>query len=153
MIDLSIDLLTTQVLLEFGAEIDSQGSWGHSPLMICIITEYLDIAELLLRQNSSADIIDMKDTHGNTPLHMAIENDCVDAVKLLLKYGCDVNICNSHGITPLMAVCANKASEHAGQIVSLLLKAGADLDDHDFRSRRTALHVSDMSLCVRKPTI
>ena len=110
--------------------------------MICIITEYLDIAELLL-QNSSSDIIDMKDTYGNSPLHMAIENDCVESVQLLLKYGCDVNICNNHGVTPLIAVCAKKTSEHAGEIVSLLINAGANLDDTDFRSRRTALHVRD----------
>ena len=135
-----------QILLEFGAQSDIQGSWGQSPLMICIITEYLDIAELLL-ENSTVNIIDAKDTGGNSPLHMAVEHDSVESVQLLLKFGADVNITNNHGITPLMAVCAIKTAENAAAIVRLLLDNGAACDERDFRSRRTALHV-----CTSKQT-
>lgn len=59
-----------QVLLEYGAQADIQGSWGQTPLMLCILVEYFEIAELLLNNNSS--IIDQQDSSGNTPLHIAI---------------------------------------------------------------------------------
>ena len=115
--------------------------------MVCILTEYLEIGELLL-QTCPVNIIDAKDTAGNTSLHKAIENDCVDSVELLLKYRADVNVANNHGITPLMATCAMKTAEHSGDIVKLLLAAGAIVDTKDFRSKRTALHVSTPRQCM-----
>lgn len=59
-----------QILLEYGAQADIQGSWGQTPLMLCILVEYFDIAEMLLNNNPS--IIDQQDSSGNTPLHIAI---------------------------------------------------------------------------------
>lgn len=59
-----------QVLLEYGAQANIQGSWGQTPLMLCIMIEYFEIAELLIQSNKK--VVDQQDSSGNTPLHYAI---------------------------------------------------------------------------------
>ncbi len=69
-------------------------------------------------------------------------NDSVEGVELLVRHNADVNIMNTVGITPMMKICSTKESEHMPEIVQLLIKGGANIDARDFKSRRTALHVS-----------
>ena len=66
----------------------------------------------------------------------------MEGVKLLLKYKPDVSIFNIFGITPIMKICSMKESEHMDEIVELLVDAGAQIDEKDFKSKRTALQVS-----------
>ena len=66
----------------------------------------------------------------------------MDAVKLLLNYDANVDIMNTHGVSPVMALCAIKNCENAGQLLRMMLDAGAMCDLKDFGSRRTALQVS-----------
>lgn len=138
-----------QILLEYGAQADIQGSWGQTPLMLCIRMEYFEIAELLMNNNKK--IVDQQDSSGNTPLHYAIGNDSVEGVKLLLKYGADVNIMNIIGLTPMLQICSTKESQHMDEIVELLVLAGAQVDEKDFKSRRTALQRAALSLNI--PTV
>ncbi|XP_053404515.1 ankyrin repeat and SOCS box protein 10-like isoform X2 [Mercenaria mercenaria] len=138
-----------KVLLDYGAQADIQGSWGQTPLMLCMLIEYFEIAELLIKSNRK--VVDQQDSSGNTPLHYAIGNDSVEGVKLLLKYNPDVSIFNIFGITPLMKICSTKESEHMEEIVDLLVDAGAQIDEKDFKSKRTALQRAAMSTNI--PTV
>ncbi|WAR27504.1 Y045-like protein, partial [Mya arenaria] len=131
------------VLLENGAQVDIQGSWGQSPLMLCILVEYFDIAELLINNNPS--IINQQDSSGNTCLHIAIGNDSVEGVELLLRYHADMNIMNMIGISPLMKICTMKESKNMHKIVELFIQAGVDIDLKDFKSNRTALQGAVLS--------
>ncbi|XP_052783747.1 ankyrin repeat, PH and SEC7 domain containing protein secG-like isoform X2 [Mya arenaria] len=132
-----------KVLLENGAQVDIQGSWGQSPLMLCILVEYFDIAELLINNNPS--IINQQDSSGNTCLHIAIGNDSVEGVELLLRYHADMNIMNMIGISPLMKICTMKESKNMHKIVELFIQAGVDIDLKDFKSNRTALQGAVLS--------
>ncbi|XP_060583459.1 ankyrin-1-like isoform X3 [Ruditapes philippinarum] len=138
-----------KVLLDYGAQADIMGSWGQTPLMLCMLIEYFDIAELLINSNKS--VIDQQDSSGNTPLHYAIGNDSVEGVKLLLKYKPDVSIFNIFGITPIMKICSMKESQHMDEIVELLVDAGAQIDEKDFKSKKTSLQRAAISANV--PTV
>lgn len=48
---------------------------------------------------------------------------------------------NIFGITPLMKICSMKESQHMAEIVELLINAGAQVDEKDFKSKKTALQV------------
>ncbi|WAR28901.1 V023-like protein [Mya arenaria] len=118
-----------KVLLEKGADVLIRDTWYQTPLMYSILTQYENIAALLLDHNPEA--IDIGDKYGKTALHIA----------LLLRYGADVNVTNNYGVTPLISVCGDKSldADVTLQIVQMLLAAGADPNMRDYRENRNAL--------------
>ena len=56
------------------------------------------VIELLLMYGAN---INKVDPEGNTPLMMAVSNHSLQSINSLLKNGCDRNIPNSYGTTPI----------------------------------------------------
>ncbi|XP_045200251.2 ankyrin repeat and SOCS box protein 13-like [Mercenaria mercenaria] len=128
-----------KVLLEEGANLAARDAWYQTPLMYCMITQWYEIAEILL--NHDRDVIDIGDMYGRTALHIAVKNAAIEGVELLLRYGAEVNNVDEKGITPLNSVCGDKevSASDLVEIVRLLLEAGADPNCKDFMEGRTAL--------------
>ncbi|XP_052217087.1 ankyrin-1-like [Dreissena polymorpha] len=128
-----------KVLLERGANLYIRDTWYQTPLMYCMITQYDDIAALLLQHDPG--IVDIGDKYGKSAMHIAVDVGSIDCLKVLLRYGADVNVRNDYGVTPLIHVCGNKSLEVDVmlEMVRLLVESGADPNLKCYREARTAL--------------
>ncbi|EFA03955.1 hypothetical protein TcasGA2_TC014099 [Tribolium castaneum] len=136
-----------QKLLEAGADVNEIFRDGNSPLMLSVMTQQLDMTELLL--NNSADVncvykdfsvlqmavssnsvelveLVLKhkpninrqcETLGYTALHHASEMSSVEMVEILLKHGADPKIKSNKLYTPLIVALANKKSDIALKLI------------------------------------
>jgi ankyrin repeat protein len=84
------------------------------------------------------------DKSGVAPLHRAVRHRCPSAVHSLLRNGAQVRLKNKSGSTPLHLAVQNTGRGGTGspaaktcqrEIIELLLKAGADLQDRDARGK------------------
>lgn len=136
-------ILCVKTLLRNGASINIKDKWGMTPLMYCLCTENNDIAKLLISRDKTT--LEAQDMHGRSSLHIAVENGHEEIISLLLESGCDVNIQNVNGLTPLMYLVASKRIDCSTKLTKLLLESEADVNMPSFRDRRTALHVGCIS--------
>jgi ankyrin repeat protein len=120
----SIDIV--RLLLENGAEVNTQNKTGFSALLASCINQCTDIVKLLLQVGADVNTIDM---HGCTPLKCALRHgdDDIGIVKLLLKYGAIITDCDNEGRsllwhTQMKGTCGS---------VKLLLEYGADVNLQD----------------------
>eukprot|EP01102_Stenamoeba_stenopodia_P013126 TRINITY_DN420_c0_g1_i1.p1 TRINITY_DN420_c0_g1~~TRINITY_DN420_c0_g1_i1.p1 ORF type:complete len:1078 (+),score=241.96 TRINITY_DN420_c0_g1_i1:177-3410(+) len=74
------------------------------------------------------DIVSLVDEDGQTLLHKAVLSGNIRLIDFLVKSGCDVNVKDSNGATPL-SLSATK--DNVVAIVNLLAKNGADLQSKD----------------------
>jgi ankyrin repeat protein len=113
------------VLLERGADVDSQRKNNWTPLHVASYYGNLELIRLLLGYGAKADT---ECDNGENPLHKVSygkykhPEDGVSVAGLLLKHGVDVNTRNKNHLTPL------HVASYVGniEIVLLLLDHGAD---------------------------
>ena len=108
-----------QLLLEAGAEVNTQNSYGDTPLMEA--ARYADIntvEKIILKE---ADV-NMQNNVGNTALIEAAVHNRFNIVNLLMRHEADINAQNKAGNTALI-----EAAQHGqSQMAKLLIKKGAD---------------------------
>lgn len=133
----------TGILLDKGANAVMRDEWGMTPLLYCMITQYTEIAEVILER--CPESIWSRDIYGKTAMHCAVESGNLESVDLLLQHGADVDYANDNGETPLMATCKLRVNEipqeNQIEIVKRLLHNGADVNLKDLGDKRTALQV------------
>eukprot|EP01061_Rhynchopus_euleeides_P028797 TRINITY_DN4694_c0_g1_i6.p1 TRINITY_DN4694_c0_g1~~TRINITY_DN4694_c0_g1_i6.p1 ORF type:complete len:346 (+),score=44.70 TRINITY_DN4694_c0_g1_i6:61-1098(+) len=128
-----------RLLLESGAEVRSQDSFGWTPLHLalrCSQDEALrTVRELLVgkrnRDPGDRGALDSKDASGWTPLHCAVRQThryAVDMVQEILKCNPDVNVVDKFGDTPLLSAVMN---EHVVPMVKALRGKDADQTKRD----------------------
>ncbi|EAY02659.1 hypothetical protein TVAG_253100 [Trichomonas vaginalis G3] len=126
-----------QVLIENGADINSQNSHGDTALMLSLQQQKLYLLKMLLDYNkynfglfdqSGMNIIDKASFLGNN-----------EAIELLLDHGCDVNLKNNDGYIPLSYALLGKQYEAA----KLLLSKGADPSNINSKGE------SEIFVCIR----
>jgi ankyrin repeat domain-containing protein 50 len=113
---------SVRLLLERGANIDSQDSSGCTTLLVAFGTGQMKIAELLLDRGANTAL---KTKKGTTPLHYAARKE--NMIRLLLDRGADADPKDNDGVTPLMTV-AGRGNEND---IMLLLDRGADAESQD----------------------
>lgn len=79
---------------------------------------------------------------GRALLHFASEAGALEVVALLLRIGCDPDIEDRGGHTPLYSVANGNASPAGAEVVRALLRAGADVHAHGGVTRATPLHMA-----------
>lgn len=77
----------------------------------------------------SHDEINHRDMNGWTALHFAAQAQNADIAGMLLNMGGEVDVEDEHGNTPLFKAVFNY--RNSGNIIELLLKAGADPDNNN----------------------
>lgn len=98
--------------------------------------EYLEIASELIRKGAD---FDCQDRYGRTPLHfVCLKNTKISRriVNFLVEQGCDVNIKDENGVTPLFLAIRTKST----RIIEILMNNGADVNFCDKSSKSTPLH-------------
>jgi len=128
--------LAAQVL-DRGADVNTQASFGLTPLHLAVEAGRKEIVTMLLERNADVDI---KDSAGRTVMHYAAEvtympNDpqgwTVAMTKLLVDWGADIDAKDNIGFTPLH-YAARKYKHH---LIEALVELGARIDIVDNRGR------------------
>lgn len=123
----------TDMLIKAGCNVNRVNFKNKLPLYTAIEKRAdNEIVRLLLEAGSETDVCESKS--GQSPLFVAVQQQLVDAIQLLINAGCDVNLANSEGNTPLSLAC----SLGNDVIVELLLQHPAV--DVDQGLVRTPLH-------------
>jgi hypothetical protein len=119
----------TNLLINYGAEINFQDSYGRTALMVHTFfngwTDFDEqIVSLLLEKGADVNICD---NLGQTALYYAIYQQSPEMVRLLIDNGASVNIMDQNGLTPLQIASyrSRNPNEWEKEIISILEKAGA----------------------------
>ncbi|KAI9640930.1 hypothetical protein NHQ30_010771 [Ciborinia camelliae] len=111
----------TQLLLEEGADTETNNQDGKKPLYMASESGKLGLVELLLQYNANVDSLNRK--AERTAFHRAIENGHLDVAKALLNSGADIDSpMSSNGETSLLSAVSRR--DH--RTVSFLLQNGAN---------------------------
>jgi len=122
----SIDVLRT--LLKYGADVNSRGLGGVTPLHAAAYSNRVEIGDYLL--NAGA-VINETALEGITPLHVAAETGSIEFIRLLSKRGCDLNLITKAGHTALNFAIATRQSAS----LATLLELGASANVLDLEQR------------------
>ena len=93
------NLEIARLLIDFGADVNTQDEDGSTTLMIAVDNDDIEAIKFLLKFGVQ---IDLSDDDGSTELLIAAEGDNVEAIKLLVDAGADVNAQDEDGWTALM---------------------------------------------------
>ena len=102
--------LSIKTLIDLGADVDARtfqestfGFRSGTALRSAIHGNNANVVKVLLANNADADIQDDK---GDTALHVSSGEGFCDISQLLVDSGCEINVRNRCGVTPLFfAVC------------------------------------------------
>ena len=89
-----------QLLIQYGADINTAKSAGKTALMIATANGHIQAAQCLLRSTTIA--INQQNYDGQTALMLAAESNNCHLIQLLIKYGADVNKYDEYDMTALM---------------------------------------------------
>ncbi|CAI9725691.1 ankyrin-3-like isoform X1 [Octopus vulgaris] len=98
-------------LLIGGADINRRDRYGCTALFYAVSEGYRDVVKLLLSSGSDADIKTVKKL---TCLTEAIRKNHIDVAMCLLDYGCNVNMCDRQGASPIL-VAISQLTVYFGQ--------------------------------------
>lgn len=111
--------------IEAGANINSPGKGGYTPLMnVCKYTRCIQLMELLL---DAGAMINDKADDGNTPFILSIRSGSVKAFQFLIERGADTSV-SCKGLSPL-GVAAFEGHVVMAQLIIDELKA--DVNKYD----------------------
>jgi ankyrin repeat protein len=113
-----------EMLVDHGANINTKGPVGHSPLRIASRNGHVDIVKFLIGKGAE---IDSEGDDRATPLESAAGKGHLDIVMLLIDAGAKINHQDKDGDTPL----GEAARGGYLDVVQYLLSKGADISLKD----------------------
>ncbi len=112
-----------KAMMNKSAKVDMTNNLGTSPLMLASINDDTKMLKFLLEKEANPNLV--TSDQGHTALMYASGNGNLENVRQLLNVGAKVNIQDASGWTPL-SIAASVDSDSSSEIVSILLKNGAD---------------------------
>uniref|UniRef100_T1JJB8 RING-type domain-containing protein n=1 Tax=Strigamia maritima TaxID=126957 RepID=T1JJB8_STRMM len=79
--------------------VDEKKDDGYTALHLAALNNHVEVAELLVHQGRSN--MDLQNVNLQTALHLAVERQHTQIVRLLVREGCNLNIPDKDGDTPL----------------------------------------------------
>ena len=130
-----------ELLLNNGAQIETQNNDGDTALMRAVINNSIDAALVLLVHGAN---IEAEDKQGHTPLIVAAQNGLMDMANLLLGQRGQIKITKNDGSTVVIKAAQIEAQDKYGntplivaaqngntEMATLLLEHGADKNTRD----------------------
>lgn len=113
-------------LLEEGADIETCGNDGFTPLHVAVTEEQLAIIIILIRNGAN---MDARDKWGLTPLHHAAGEGKTQVVLMLVGWGAEVDARDNEGNTPLHSAVLGDGLgvEDIVAVIKVLRAGGADM--------------------------
>lgn len=134
------ELLEDLLRGEHAQYINSQDSWGRTPLHAAAITENSRCLDVLLSAGTNPNIPCGPRGHYRTPLHICAEHGHSSNIEKLLKFNANLMIQDNNGERPL------DVAEKAKQDVSInLLKSAAE----KYELEKLAVHASLRAICIQ----
>lgn len=120
------DLDHIKLLVEEGADVNSQSDDRWTPLMVAALEGHVEMVETLFGKGA---VLDASSGKGQNALIIATIEGHVEVVRALLEHGAEVNAGNSKGWTALRFAVSMDETE----ILHALIEAGADTNiaDHE----------------------
>lgn len=112
-----------QALLAQGHDVNAMDRMGRSPLFYAVVDELNGVFDVLIANRAD---INHADLDGRTALHAAAIHFKAGLAKRLIELHAAIDPQDTNGNTPLMD--AVFYSEGRGDVIELLLEAGADRD-------------------------
>jgi ankyrin repeat protein len=112
-----------QTLLAQGHDVNAVDRMGRSPLFYAVVDKLNDVFDVLIANRAD---VNHADNDGRTALHAAAIHCKASLAKRLIELGAAIDPQDTNGNTPLMD--AVFYSQGKGDVIELLLEAGADRD-------------------------
>lgn len=129
------DVNVFDLLLSFGANINSTNARGRTPLHVAARARGLAVVKRLITLGANVNLVG---EDGSTPLGEAAYAQSEQMIECLLLAGSHVNLSNSRGQTPLHAALHRKGGLSCARI---LITHGVDINASDERGLR-AIHLA-----------
>ena len=131
------DYITAEMLINEGADLNTQTEDGFTALHKSVIMGAENITSLLIKKGAA---INKKSKIGVTALHDAVSCGHIEMVELLIENGAKINAKDQFGFTPLMVEFEDHVEDQErGEVIEALIRNGADIDAKD-NSGKTALY-------------
>uniref|UniRef100_A0A0K2TKJ7 Transient receptor potential cation channel subfamily A member 1 homolog [Aplysia californica] n=1 Tax=Lepeophtheirus salmonis TaxID=72036 RepID=A0A0K2TKJ7_LEPSM len=118
-----------ELLLEYGANVNSKNKHSVSVLHCAARTGQIESVELLVEHSAEVNVVN---SLIQTPVYIAASNNNVKVIEYLVNNGCNPNIQDSNGFTPLHIACKEGNVEAVEVLIAF--KTNVDLLDYDDRS-------------------
>lgn len=147
-----------KILLDYGANVDSQDDQGRTALQIVAGSYHsVETEQALWNLLQHGADVNKHDSHGETALHLATRSgDNVARMMKLLKHGADPNACNHAGETALHTATATVCEDNEYswllprpmETLELLLCNGAEVDAADNNGNTPLILAAEKGLTV-----
>lgn len=134
------NLPVVRLLLKHGAEIDTTKDTEIPAIMRASDSGHAAVLAELLAHEPKPNM-DLRNKRGFPPLFTACHRGYTSVMEVWFKNGISARLRNNNheGLTPLLYLAWEKSGKWQDSTVQLLLKYGADIEERDFRSKRTPL--------------
>ena len=122
-------LQDTELLLDYGADVDGRDADGYTPLMVA--TGELEIAQLLVRHGANVNAVTVT---GWSVLMAAVVHGTPSLIRFLLEKGADPELKDEDGMTALAHAVRTNREENAAML-GQLLKAGTSVQQSSSSDR------------------
>ena len=120
------NLEAVKYLVEKGADIQAESTFGNTPLHLACLKGHIEIVKYLVEKGAE---VNAKGVLDYIPFHWACLNGNIEIVKYLVEKGADIQAKNKRNDTPLDLACRNRNGNI--ELVKYLLERGVNIQSVD----------------------